>query len=268
MNDGPRKLGKNDSRKSKIIDLDDLKDKTITIKDKNRDKNKGKGKNLGTIKGKSLNTSQKEYPSKLGKDNERNILKSFSDKLSGIPFINDKRIVLMVILIILICLVGVWAANSFQATANETNTTTDIQPEPPKNHFDNGLISFDYPEGWNVTNGTEAPVVVTVSKDENNSFVVMNEDLNNTTFTERVLLWRQNILQSGDITYENNITIDNSRGYNIEASYKVNNTTFNARGVAVSKNETIYFVMFIFNQSLLDYKDEMDLVINSFHILH
>ncbi|HEY0196306.1 MAG TPA: hypothetical protein VGC02_01915 [Methanobacterium sp.] len=266
MNDDPRKLGKNDSRKSKIIDLDDLKDKAITIKDKNKDKIKGKS--LGTIKGKSLNTSRKEYPSKLGKENERNISKSFSDKLSGIPFINDARIILIVILIILIGVVGVWAANSFQATANETNTTTNIQLEPPKNHFNNGLISFDYPEGWNVTNGTKAPLVVTVSKDENNSFVVMNEDLNNTTFTERVLLWRQNILQSGDITYESNITIDNSKGYNIEFTRKMNNSTFNARGVAVSKNETIYFVMFIFNQSLLDYKDEMDLVINSFHILH
>ena len=75
-------------------------------------------------------------------------------------------------------------------------------------------------------------------------------------------------MQSGSITYESNITIDNSTGYNIEASYKVNNTTFNARGIAVEKNNTIYFIMFIFNDSLLDYKDDMNQVINSFHIIH
>jgi hypothetical protein len=96
----------------------------------------------------------------------------------------------------------------------------------------------------------------------------MNENLNQTSFTQRVLLWRQNIMQTGTINHESNITIDNTTGYNIEASYKVNNTTFNARGVAVSKNNTIYFIMFIFNNSLLDYKDQMDQVINSFHIIH
>ncbi len=54
MNNGPRKLGKNDSRKSKIIDLDDLKDlkdKAITIKDRNKDKITGKGRALVTGKG-------------------------------------------------------------------------------------------------------------------------------------------------------------------------------------------------------------------------
>jgi glutamine cyclotransferase len=171
------------------------------------------------------------------------------------------------LLIILIGAIALYATNNMQTASNTTNNTT-ITPVIAENHFDNGLISFDYPKGWKVTNGTKAPVIVTVSKDENNSFVVMNEYLNKTSFTQRVLLWRQNIMQTGSITYESNITIDNSTGYNIEASYKVNNTTFNARGIAVEKNNTIYFIMFIFNDSLLDYKDDMNQVINSFHIIH
>lgn len=315
MNNGPRKLGKNDSRKSKIIDLDDLKDlkdKAITIKDRNKDKitskgralvtgkglNKGKprslgrpsngkgldkgkgkslvtGKSLGKDKGnglspakrKGLGKPQKDHPSILGKSHDRDELSLLSDKLQKIPGIKDKRIVLGVLLIIFICVVGLLAINSFNTTHNATNNTTNIT-SPPVNHFENGLISFDYPEGWNVTNGTKAPVVVTVAKNENNSFVVMNEDLGNLTFQDRMSQWRENIMQTGAITYEGNITIDNSTGYNIEFAHKVNNTTFNARGVAVSKNTTIYFVMFIFDSSPLDYKDEMDLVINSFHIIH
>lgn len=260
LKDGPRKLGKNDSRKSKIIDLDDLKEKAISIKEKSMDRISGKEKHM--------DLSRKDHPPKLGKPDQKDLSTLFSDKLRRIPGINDKRIILGVIIIILICVIGVLAANNYTSTVNKTNNATITQTEPPVNHFDNGLISFDYPKGWNVTNGTKAPVIVTVSKDENNSFVVMNENLNKTTFAERVFLWRQNILQSGDITYESNITVDNITGYNIEASYKINNTTYNARGVAVSKNNTIYFLMFIFNRSLLDYKDEMNLVINSFHIIH
>jgi hypothetical protein len=315
LNNGPRKLGKNDSRKSKIIDLDDLKDlkdKAITIKDRNKDKITGKGralvtgkgldkgkprslgrpsngKGLDKGKGKSLVTGKslgkdkgnglspakrkglgkppKDHPSILGKSDDRDELSLLSDELQKIPGIKDKRIVLGVLLIIFICVVGLLAINSFNTTHNATNNTTNIT-SPPVNHFENGLISFDYPEGWNVTNGTKAPVVVTVAKNENNSFVVMNEDLGNLTFQDRMSQWRENIMQTGAITYEGNITIDNSTGYNIEFAHKVNNTTFNARGVAVSKNTTIYFVMFIFDSSPLDYKDEMDLVINSFHIIH
>lgn len=291
MNDGPRKLGKDDSRKTKIIDLDDLKDlkdKAITIKDKNKGKITGKGKSLvagkglgtgkrnGLGKGKNLNpkgnglsSSRKEYPSKLGKPggkSDDDVFKLFSDKLKKIPGITDKKIVLGVLLIILVSIIGVLAVNSFNTTHNETNTTNITTPTT--NHFENGLISFDYPLGWKVENGTSAPVIVTVSKNENNSFVVLNEDLENLTFDERVSIWRDNILQSGTINYESNITIDGAQGYNVEFTGRVNDTTFNARGVAVSRNTTIYFVMFIFDSSLLDYKDDMNLVINSFHILH
>ena len=257
--DGPPKLGKSDNHKSKIIDLDELKDKAVNLKDKNKEKIKIKSQD------KSFDSFKKENTPKLGKSNQTSILTEYTDKLRSIPWPKNKKLILIIILIILIGAIGILTANNFQPTPNKTNNTNNT-PKILENHFDNGLISFDYPQGWNVTNGTKAPLIVTVSKDENNSFVVMNENLNNTTFNDRVLQWRQNILQTGDITYESNITIDNSTGYNVEASYKINNTTYNVRGIAVSKNKTIYFVMFIFNKSLLDYKDEMDQVINSFHI--
>lgn len=257
--DGPPKLGKSDNHKSKIIDLDELKDKAVSLKDKNKEKIQIKSKV------KSFDSSKKENTPKLGKSNQTSILTEYTEKLKSIPWPRNKKLILIILLIILIGAIGVFAANNFHTTANKTNNTNNT-PKIIENHFDNGLISFDYPKGWNVTNGTKAPIIVTVSKDENNSFIVMNENLDNTTFTDRVLQWRQNILQTGDITYESNITIDNTTGYNVEASYKVNNTTYNVRGIAVSKNKTIYFVMFIFNKSLLDYKDEMDQVINSFHI--
>jgi hypothetical protein len=258
LTDGPKKLSKNDSRK-KFIDLDDIKEKATSIKDKNRSKL--------NIKDKAPEPFRRDNPPQLGKSDHQNILSDIYNKLRAIPLITDKRLILIIIFIILIGVVGFLAVNSFKTTANKTNTTNNT-PLIVDNHFDNGLISFDYPKGWNVTNGTQAPVIVTVSKDENNSFVVMNEYLNKTTFTDRVATWRQNILQTGAISYENNITIDNTTGYSIEAIYRVNNTTYNARGVAVSKNNTIYFLMFIFKGSLLDYKDEMNQVINSFHIVH
>lgn len=257
MSNGPRKLGKKDTRKSKILDLDDLKDKTIGITDKNRDKINSWGR--------SSDFSQKEFPPKLEKPDRGDQTLSF-DKLRDIPGFKDKKFVLAVIAIIIIVLIGVFA--SFTPTTNQTNNnTSNVTPEPQVNTFNNSAISFNYPEGWNATNGNDAPVIVTVSRDENNSFVVMSEKLN-TSFAERALLWRQNIQQSGEINYESNITIDNTTGYNVEASYNINNTNYNVRGVAVAKNDTIYFVMFIFNKSLLDYKDEMDMVINSFHIIN
>ena len=291
MNNGPRKLGKDDSRKSKIIDLDnlkDLKDKAITIKDKNKDKITGKGRSLvsgkkfskdsrNDKKGKSLSSkgngsrsSQKGSRTKLGilagKSDDKNVVKLLSDRLKKIPGITDKKIISGVLIIILVCIIGALAVSSFNTTHNETNDTNTTTPTT--NHYDNGLISFDYPLGWNIANGTSAPIIVTVAKNENNSFVVMNEDLKNLTFDERVSIWKDNILQSGSITHESNITMDGTKGYNVEFSSMVNNTIFNARGVAVSKNTTIYFVVFIFDSSLLDYKDDMDLVINSFHIIH
>lgn len=256
MRDGPRKLGKNDSRKSKLIDLDGLKDKAISIKDSKRDKIHGMGK--------SFSSTRREIPTRLGKPRQKESSLSFDGLIPG--FI-DKKIVLAVLGVILICVLGVLFAGSFTPSSNVTNNTTSENATVPANHFNNGLISFDYPAGWNVTNGTKPPVVVTVSKDENNSFVVMNSDLKEVSFSDRVFEWKMNILQSGELSYEGNITIDNSTGYNIEATYMSNSSTYNVRGVAVSKGDTVYFIMFVFNKSLLDYKEDMNMVINSFHII-
>ncbi|MCE5214987.1 MAG: hypothetical protein LLF83_09755 [Methanobacterium sp.] len=268
--DGPPKLGKSDSRRSKSINLDDIKDKAISIKDKTKEKTNVKSRDK--TRNKSDDSLRKETPPKLGKPTQTNSLKLYFQKLKNIPIIKDiklnRKLILVLAIIVLVVAVGVFAANQSPPTTNKTNNTTNTTPVVSENHFDNGIVSFDYPEGWKVTNGTKNPVIVTVSKDENNSFSVMNENLKNTTFAERVLVWRQNILQSGSITYENNITMDNISGYNIEATYKVNNTIYNTRGIAISKNNTAYFVIFIFNNSLLDYKNEMDLVINSFHVIH
>jgi len=255
--DDPPKLGKTDSRKSNRFKLDDLKDKTSNIKDKSdqilkkdsRPKlgKSGHGKSISSNQGKSLSFN-------------------FDDLKEKIPWIKDRRIIMFLALAVIIVAAGVIAGgNNHQTTLNQTNNTT-IPTITAQNHFDNGIISFDYPNGWNVTNGTKAPLLVTVSKDENNSFSVLSEKLGNTTFAERIVQWRQTILQSGAITYEGNVTVDNSSGYNIEATYKVNSTIYNTRGVAISKNNNVYFIIFIFNKSLLDYKGEMDQVINSFHV--
>jgi hypothetical protein len=267
---GPPKLGKSDSRRSKSINLDDIKDKAISIKDKTKEKAKVKSRDK--TKDKSDDSFRKETPPKLGKPEKTNPLKLYLQKLRHISFFKNiklnKKLILVLAIIVLVVAVGAFAANQSPPTTNKTNNTTNTTPVVSENHFDNGIVSFDYPKGWKVINGTKNPVIVTVSKDENNSFSVMNENLRNTSFAERVLIWRQNILQSGSITYENNITMDNISGYNIEATYKVNNTIFNTRGIAISKNGTAYFVIFIFNNSLLDYKNDMEQVINSFHVIY
>jgi hypothetical protein len=258
--DGPAKLGKSDSHKSKI-NLDDLKDKAISIKDKTKEKTKVKGRN------KTDDYSRKTVPTQLAKSDQVNPLKLLFYKLKDVSLFKNRRLILVVALIVLIVAAGVLAINH-SPSSNQTNNSTNTTPVLAENHFDNGLVSFDYPKGWKVTNSTKSPIIATVSKDENNSFSVMNENLKNTTFGERIIQWRQNILQTGDITYEGNITVNNVSGYNIEATYKVNNTIYNTRGIAISKNNTVYFVIFIFNKSLLDYKNEMDQVINSFHVIH
>ncbi len=268
--DGPPKLGKSDSRRSKSINLDDIKNKAISIKDKTKEKTKIKSRDK--TKDKSDDSFRKETPPQLGKSVKTNSFKLYSQKLRDMSFFKyiklNRKLILVMAVIIIIVAVGVYAANQSPPTTNKTNNTTNTTPVVSENHFDNGIVSFDYPKGWKVANGTKNPVIVTVSKDENNSFSVMNENLRNTSFAERVLIWRQNILQTGSITYENNITMDNISGYNIEATYKVNNTIYNTRGIAISKNGTAYFVIFIFNNSLLDYKNEMELVINSFHVIY
>jgi hypothetical protein len=52
----------------------------------------------------------------------------------------------------------------------------------------------------------------------------------------------------------------------VETSIKSDSTTYITRGVAFQKNKKVYFLVFVFNESLLTYKDDMDLILNSFHV--
>jgi hypothetical protein len=166
-----------------------------------------------------------------------------------------------------------WAVGD-KPTLNQSNNTTN-QTTILKNHYSNGNISFDYPEGWNVTtnnvnsssSGSQYTLMVTVSKNENNSVSIFKEALGTQNFTYSVAAWRSNILQNGMIYYEGDLTVDNTTAYELEANYKPADTVFTTRGIALEKNNTAYFIIFVFNDPLLDYKDEMDKVINSFHVV-
>ena len=171
----------------------------------------------------------------------------------------------IIILIVLVVSTAMWVINDKNTTTNQTNNTTQ-QVEALKNHYNDGNISFDYPEGWNVSNSTQAPLIVTVAHDENNSFSVFKEDLGTQNFTYKVAAWRSNILANGMIYYEGDLTIDNTTAYELEANYKPADKVFTTRGIAFQKNNTAYFLIFVFDKALIDYKYEMDKVINSFHV--
>ena len=248
--DGPPKLGKNDPDDLNKFDFKKLKGKAIEIKVKHEHNSQNVG----------------PRPSKLEKtDSKRFDLSNLKSKISSI---NEKKLILAAIgLMIIVVLIALIATGGHHTVSNNTNNTTIAPVANLTNHYDNGNISFDYPKGWNIsTQKVQAPLIVTVEKDENNSFSVFSENLGKTSFSDRVVQWRQSILQNGAITYEGNTTVDGIKGYNIEATYKTNGTIYNTRGVAISKNNTAYFIIFIYNTSLLNYKDDMDQVINTFHV--
>ncbi len=269
--DNPPKLGKNDPD-SKKFNLDDLKGKASVIKDKSRIVSDDASRHLKLDKSRDYKSYPKRVknsntitgdisPHKLGKSEEP------EDRTSKF----DKRIFLGLIVLIIIIIAGTILADGGghkNITANQTNNTTS-PVSVNQNHYDNGIISFDYPLGWSVSkNEVQAPLIVTVEKDPNNSFSIFQEDLGTTSFSEFLLQWRQSIIQNGAISYEGNISMDGVNGYDIESTYNNNttNTTYNTRGVAIDKNKTAYIVIFIFNTSSLNYKDQMDQVINSFHV--
>ncbi len=194
---------------------------------------------------------------------------SFDGLKYKIPPILGKKsflsIIGIIILIILAVSTAMWVMDDKKTITNQSNNTT-TQMNTLKNHYNNGNISFDYPEGWNVSNSTQAPLIVTVTHDENNSFSVFKEDLGTQNFTYRVASWRSNIIANGMIYYEGDLTIDNTTAYELEANYKPDNKVFTTRGIAFQKNNSAYFVIFVFDKPLLDYKNEMDKVINSFHV--
>lgn len=261
--EGSRKFKKPDTQiREKISSLNlkktenDIKSKVSSLKTKTKGKKEEK---KGPLKIKN--------PDGASKKESNNITNQATELFRKKPLLS---IIAIIILIILIVSVAIWAVGDKKPTfnpSNNTNNQTNIQP----NHFNNGIISFDYPDGWNVTNNSnsstsQSKVLVTVSKDENNSFSVISEQLGTQNFTYRVASWRSNILKNGIIYYEGDLTVDNVTAYELEANYKPSDKVFTTRGIAFQKNNTAYFLIFVFDHPLLDYKNEMDKVINSFHV--
>ncbi len=276
--DGPprlRKPGNNTKKKDSTSKLGkasaDIKEKIGSLKLKNGE-NSFSSK-VNSLKSKKSSTDKQENggPTRLRVPHTESSEKSHSNNLKkNIPKILGKKsivgIIGIIILIILVVTTAMWFMGDNKAITNQSNNTT-TQMNTLQNHFDNGNISFDYPEGWNVTNNTnQASLIVTVTDDENNSFSVFKEDLLTQNFTYRVASWRSNILANGMIYYEGDLTIDNTTAYELEANYKPDDKVFTTRGIAFQKNNSAYFVIFVFDKPLLDYKNEMDTVINSFHV--
>jgi PsbP-like protein len=176
---------------------------------------------------------------------------------------------LILILGAVICLVVAIALYSGDEAGNETSNITTNNSETPAtfNHYEDQDITFNYPLDWNISpEEVDPPLIVTVMQDENNLLSVFSEDLGNMTLRDKLLDWKANLLQTSNITYEQVITVDNTRGYDVEASVKSDSGTFITRGIAFEKNKRVYFLVFVFNETLLNYKDDMELILNSFHV--
>ncbi|EKQ51837.1 MAG: hypothetical protein B655_2090 [Methanobacterium sp. Maddingley MBC34] len=276
--DGPPRLRKPGNNTKKKDSSSKLGKASTDIKEKVGSLKLTKGKNSISSKVDSLK-SKKNSNGKQGNggptrlrlpqtESEENF--NYDNLKKNIPKILRKKsivgIIGLIILIILVASAAMWVIGDNKTTTNQSNNTT-TQMNTLKNHFDNGNISFNYPEGWNVTNtANQTSLIVTVTDDENNSFSVFKEDLLTQNFTYRVASWRSNILANGMIYYEGDLTIDNTTAYELEANYKPNDKVFTTRGIAFQKNTSAYFVIFVFDKPLLDYKNEMDTVINSFHV--
>lgn len=261
--DNPPKLNKKELKK---FNINDLKDKANIIKD-NYSNSKDKNRTPRLDKSADLKSERRKNNSdyKIIWTNPR-LMNNRDNHGKNNLFSNNKLILGIICLIIISLTAFIIAENNHKTiTNNTTNTTNPINI----NHYDNGIVSFDYPQGWSVMKQqVQSPLIVTVQKDSNNSFSVFSENLGTTSFAYRIAQWRQSVLQSGQITYEGNTTMDGVNGYVIEATYNytANNTVYNTRGIAIDKNQTVYFLIFTFNTSPLTYKDQMDQVFNSFHV--
>ena len=276
--DGPPRLRKPEKNSQKKDSSSKLGKASADIKEKVGSLKLTKGENsiaskVNSLKSKKITNDKQGNggPTRLRVPHSESKEKFGSDNLKKtIPKILGKKsivgIIGIIILIILVVSAAMWVIGNNKTITNQSNNTP-TQMNTLKNHFDNGNISFNYPEGWNVTNNAnQASLIVTVTDDENNSFSVFKEDLLTQNFTYRVASWRSNILANGMIYYEGDLTIDNTTAYELEANYKPNDKVFTTRGIAFQKNNSAYFVIFVFDKPLLDYKNEMDTVINSFHV--
>lgn len=255
-----RKFSKSETKIRDKLDSLDLKKKGASITSK-----------VSSLK--STSKEKKDGPAKLGKS-EKETKKSRSDifktDLSQILRKNPILLIIsLIILIIIVVTVVMWPVSDITGQNQTNNITNPVKS--PKNHFSDGIISLDYPKGWNVTGKgddtkSKSALLVTVSKDDNNSVSVFREELGTRNFTNRVAAWRSNILKNGIIYYEGTITVDNQTAYEFMANYKPSDKVYAARGIALQKNNILYFIIFIFDRPLVEYSAEMDKVINSFKV--
>jgi PsbP-like protein len=248
----PLKLRKEDKTKKTIppkLRKEDKTKKTIPLKLRRKDKTKKEG----IIK---LQKPGTEDSTKLGIFKWTGFVKNIGKKKSFLGILG---------IIVLIAAVAIWAGDYKKPSLNQ-NKNADTNFTGLKNHYDNGVISFDYPKGWNITPNPQPPLIVTVEQNENNSFSVLSENLEYSNFAQKVLEWKTNLQKNGMIYYEGITTVDGSDAYEIQGNYKPGNKIYSTRGIALVRDQTAYFIIFIFDKPLLDYKKEMDIVINSFHV--
>lgn len=213
-------------------------------------------------------------PKKLGKSDTQTKKESRSDilKRDSSHLLRENPLLISISLIILIILVvtaAMWSVDDV-TSQNQTNNTKN-QTSIQKNHFSDGNVSFDYPKDWNITSranstNSESHLLVTVSKDENNSVSIFREYLGNHNFTYRVGAWRSNIMENGMIYYEGSLTMGNQTAYELMANFKPGDKVYATRGIALQKNNILYFIIFIFDDPLLNYSADMDKIINSFKV--
>jgi PsbP-like protein len=252
---GPFKLRKtHDSDKS---------EKTKPLKLRKEDK----PKKTKPLKLRKEDKPKKEGPIKLKRPgtDDSSKLSSYNWKKLANNFGKKKSFLAILCIIFLIGGVAIWAGNYQKPTLNQSKNPT-TNSTTLKNHYDNGVISFDYPEGWKITANPQPPLIVTVEQNENNSFSILSENLENSNFTQKVLEWKTNLQKNGMIYYEGITTVDGSDAYEIQGNYKPGNKIYSTRGIALVRDQTAYFIIFIFDKPLLDYKNQMDLVINSFQV--
>ncbi|MGC9517128.1 MAG: PsbP-related protein [Methanomicrobiales archaeon] len=176
-----------------------------------------------------------------------------------------------IILIVIILLVLASIAYLFTVNTNINSNNSTIKQKNQNvssiGHYEDNIISFDYPPGWKISQETvKPPLIVTVEKNLTNSFSVFSEELGNKNFVDRLKEWRETIDSQGDIYYERTLNVDGVTAYDVQSTYIVGTSTYSSRGIAIEKNRNAYFVIFVFDGPLIDYKEEMDLVIKSFHV--
>lgn len=175
---------------------------------------------------------------------------------------------LILILGAVICLVIALALYTGSETGNQTNNqTNNSQANATFNIYDDQNITFNYPLNWNISQEeVDPPLIVTVMQDENNLLSVFSEDLGNRTLKDKLVEWKENLIQTSNVTYDQATTVDNTSAYDVQTSTTTDSVTYITRGVAFEKNNRIYYLIFVFNSSILDYKEDMELILNSFHV--